>query len=128
MIAIDSNILLRYLLSDDPKQSNKALTLIQGSQKVLITDVVLVKTIWTLMGEKYNQDKDDIMKVISALFEEPNICFEDSQSVWCALVDYKNTKPVKAGAKRKMADFPDALIINKAQYASKNLGETLESM
>ena len=128
MIAIDTNVLLRYLLNDDPKQSKKASTIIQGSQKVLITDVVLVETIWTLKGKKYNQDKDSLVKVISALFEEPTICFEDGQSVWRALVDFKNAKSIKAGTKRKMADFPDAFIVNKAQYASKNLGEVLEGV
>ena len=128
MIAIDTNILLRYLLNDEPKQSKKASTIIQGSNKVLITDVVLVEAIWTLSGKKYNLDKDSIVKVISALFEEPTICFEDSQSVWRALVDFKIAKSVKAGSKRKMADFPDALIANKAQYASKNLGETMDSV
>jgi len=51
MIAIDTNVLLRYLLNDDPKQSKKASAVIQGSQKVLITDVVLVETIWRLKGE-----------------------------------------------------------------------------
>ncbi len=128
MIAIDTNVLLRYLLNDDPKQSKKASTIIQGSQKVLITDVVLVETIWTLKGKKYNQDKDSLVKVISALFEEPTICFEDGQSVWRALVDFKNAKSIKAGTQRKMADYPDALITNKAQYASKNLGEAFEAV
>ena len=125
MIAIDTNVLLRYLLNDDPKQSKKASAVIQGSQKVLITDVVLVETIWTLKGKKYNQDKDGIVQVISALFEEPRICFEDGQSVWRALVDFKNAKSIKAGGKQKIADFPDALIVNKAQFASNNLGEEL---
>ena len=126
MIAIDTNVLLRYLLNDDPKQSKKASAVIQGSQKVLITDVVLVETIWTLKGKKYNQDKDGIVQVISALFEEPRICFEDGQSVWRALVDFKNAKSIKAGDKHKIADFPDALIVNKAHFVSKKLGATLD--
>ena len=128
MIGIDTNILLRYLLNDEPKQSKKASTIIQGSQKVLITDVVLVETIWTLKGKKYNLDKDSIVNVISALFEEPTICFEDGQSVWRALVDFKNATSIKVGAKRKVADFPDVLIANKAEYASNNLGEALEGV
>jgi predicted nucleic-acid-binding protein len=128
MIAIDTNVLLRYLLNDDPKQSKKAATVNQGSQKVLITDVVLVETIWTLKGKKYNLDKEGIVQVISALFEEPKICFEDSPSVWRALVDFKKAKSTKGRGKRKVADFSDALIVNKAQYASMNLGEKLESI
>jgi predicted nucleic-acid-binding protein len=128
MIAIDTNILLRYLLNDDPKQSRKATAIIQGPQKVLITDVALVEAIWTLKGKKYKQGKDGIINVITALFKEPKIYFEDGQVVWRALVDFKNAKSVKVGSKRKSADFPDALIINKAPYASKNLGETLEAV
>ena len=48
MIAIDTNVLLRYLLQDDEKQANKATKLILGAESVLITDVVLTETIWTL--------------------------------------------------------------------------------
>ncbi len=48
MIAIDTNVLLRYLLQDDKKQSVKADKLVAGRRKVLITDVVLVETIFTV--------------------------------------------------------------------------------
>ncbi len=44
MIAIDTNVLLRYLLDDDPQQSPKATALIKSGKPVLITDVVLVET------------------------------------------------------------------------------------
>jgi len=128
MIAIDTNILFRYLLNDDPGQSKKATAVIQGHKKILITDVVLVEAVWTLKGKKYNQDKDGIIKVITALFKEPNLYFENGQVVWKALVDFRNATPVEAGSKRKSADFPDALIVNKAQYAARNLGETLEGV
>ena len=57
MITIDTNVLLRYLLEDDAEQLQKAVKLIAGKRKVLITDVVLVETIWTLRGKKYQLDK-----------------------------------------------------------------------
>jgi predicted nucleic-acid-binding protein len=57
VIAIDTNVLLRYLLEDDPVQSVKAAKLIGGSEVVLVTDVVLVETIWTLKGRKYQLGK-----------------------------------------------------------------------
>ncbi|MBO9483134.1 MULTISPECIES: type II toxin-antitoxin system VapC family toxin [Gammaproteobacteria] len=119
MIAIDTNVLLRYLLDDDELQSPKAARLITGQHKVLITDVVLVETLWTLRGKKYNLDNPELIGVIQQLFAEPNLCFEDGQTVWRALNDFRLAKPVKAGSKRKTADFPDALIVNKANYCSK---------
>ena len=53
MIAVDTNMLLRYLLNDDAAQADIAASLIKGSDTVLITDVVLVETLWTLSGKKY---------------------------------------------------------------------------
>lgn len=116
MIAIDTNVLLRYLLEDDEAQSKKASKIILGDLPVIITDVVLVETIWTLKGKRYKLDKDAISQVIHSLFEEPNIVFENGQTVWRALNDFKNAKSIKSGGKRKEADLPDALIVNKAQF------------
>ncbi len=128
MIAVDTNVLLRYLLDDDVMQSKKASSIILGKNKVLITDIVLTETIWTLKGKKYNLDKDSIIKVINTLFAEPNIIFEDGQTVWRALSDYKQAKTIKVGNKRKEADFPDALIVNKALYVANRLNENLDGI
>ena len=128
MISIDTNVLLRYLLDDDAKQSKKASAIITGSDNVLITDIVLTETIWTLKGKKYKLDKDSIIKVINALFEEPNIIFEDGQTVWRALSDYTKAKAIKVGNKRKEADFPDTLIVNKAQYVANKLNDALDGV
>lgn len=128
MIAVDTNVLLRYLLDDDPKQSKKASAIITGADNVLITDVVLTETIWTLKGKKYKLDKESIIKVINTLFEEPNIIFEDGQTVWRALSDYTKANSIKVGNKRKEADFPDALIVNKAQYVANKLNDELDGV
>ena len=118
MIAIDTNVLLRYLLEDDVDQSSKANHLIANKGKVLITDAVLVETIWTLRGKKYQLRKPDLIGVVQALFQESNIRFENGQVVWLALNDYRNAKPVKG----KESDFADALIVNKARYIADNQG------
>ena len=125
MIAIDTNGLLRYLLWDDNSQAAKADKLINGSTLVLITDVVLVETLWTLKGKKYKLHKTAMIDVINSLFEEPNIRFEDGQTVWRALNDYRQAKPVKVGNKKKGADFADALIVNKAKFYAMEKGEVL---
>lgn len=118
VVAVDTNVVLRYLLQDDEKQSPKANYIFEGSEKILITDVVLVETVWTLRGKRYGLDKAKIIKVIHSLIEEANVFFEDGHSVWCALVDYTNAKA---------ADFADALIVNKSQrYFSK--GENAVSL
>lgn len=114
MIAIDTNVLLRYLLRDDIKQANKAKKLITGDRKVLVVDAVLVETMWVLKGKRYNLNKEQIIDTIMLLFAESNIVFEDSQVVWCALKDYVQAESIKVKGKTKRADFADALIVNKA--------------
>ena len=63
MIAIDANALLRYLLADDAGQSAQAKALITGHAPALVTDVVLVETVWTLRGRRYNLKKADISRM-----------------------------------------------------------------
>jgi predicted nucleic-acid-binding protein len=117
VIAIDTNVLLRYLLEDDPVQSTKAAKLIGDNRTVLVTDVVLVETIWTLKGRKYQLDKPELISVLKALFQEPNIRFEDGQATWVALDQYR---------KSNGADFADALIVNKAKLTASKLNEVFE--
>jgi predicted nucleic-acid-binding protein len=116
VIAIDTNVLLRYLLNDDKNQATLAEKLINGTEIVLITDVVLVETIWTLKGKKYQLNKTDLVTVIQTLFKEPNIRFENGQVVWLALNDYRNAQPING----KLADFSDALIVQKARFIASD--------
>lgn len=116
MIAIDTNVLLRYLLWDDEAQATKAKLLINGPGPVLLTDVVLVETVWTLTGKKYQLDKDNVLVLLNSLIEEPNLFFEDGQTVWRAINDYRQAKPIKVGGKQNSASFPDALIVNKVKF------------
>ena len=127
MIAIDTNVLLRHLLDDDKAQSRKAHTLIQKGGAVLITDVVLAETVWTLKGKKYNAGKDDIIAVINSLLAEPTIVFENRQVIWAALSDFRTATPVKFGGKYKTADFADALIVRKSRYIADQAGQELAS-
>lgn len=128
MISIDTNVLLRYLLQDDEVQFKKATKLILGDKKVLITDVVLTEAVWTLKGKKYKTSKEQLLFVISQLFKEPNICFEDGQTIWRAMNIYRHTQPVKVGSKKKDADFPDALILEKSKTVALNENEAHEGL
>lgn len=112
MNAIDSNVLLRYLLHDDPDQSRKARRAI-AREPVLVGDVVLAETLWVLSGGRYRATKEDLIKVINALFEDRQIRFERPQVVWQAFWDYQSSD----------ADFQDALIMRKAHQEIADRGD-----
>ncbi len=106
MIAIDTNVLLRRLLQDDPLQARLAERRLADHARILVTDVVLAETLWTLCGKRYGASRDDIVNVVMRLLEDPRIAFESDTAVWSALNDYIDFDRV---------DFQDALIARKAR-------------
>ena len=128
MISVDTNVLLRYLLQDDKDQSPKADRLFSSTKKVLITDMVLVETLWTLKGRKYNLDKQGQLMVLSQLFKEPNVIFVDRQTVWSAMNSFRTSEKIKVGKKKKEADFADALIVEKSKFICIEKGESYDGL
>ncbi len=123
MIAIDTNVLLRYLLADDERQYTKAKTLVTSERPVLVTDVVLAETVWTLTGKRYRLNKAAICSVVHALIRDSAFIFEDSQVVWSALRDFEDAKPIRG----KELDFADALIAHKSHHVAAKSGTLLSA-
>ena len=67
MIAVDTNVVLRRLLNDDATQAEKARRLFETQESVLVTDVVLAETIWTLTGKRYGAGKAELAAVVMGL-------------------------------------------------------------
>ena len=84
MIGIDTNILLRLWLNDDPAQNRRidALLAEHGGTpgSLLVTDVVLVEAVWTLRSA-FDQGKDAQLIAVRSLLEEIAFAFEDRESV-----------------------------------------------
>ena len=128
MIAVDTNVLLRYLLHDDEAQAARADALFDDGEAVLITDVVLAETVWTLSGRKYRLGRAELAVVLERLFGEPSIRFEDDRVVWRALQAWKNAPPTVEAGRSKGAGFADALIVFKAVQAASGAGEAMKGV
>jgi predicted nucleic-acid-binding protein len=126
LIAVDTNVLLRRLLGDDAEQAAKARKLFEGKRPVLITDIVLAETIWTLTGKRYSATKSDIQVLVMSLLEDANTVFENQQAIWSALNDFVAAQPIKTVNGVKSADLADALIVNKAKVIAHDLQQSYE--
>ena len=88
MIGIDTNILLRLWLNEDPAQNGRIDTLLtaHGSTpgSLLVTDVVLAEAVWTLKAA-FHQDKNAQSIAVRSLLEETAFAFEDREAVSAAL-------------------------------------------
>lgn len=84
MIGIDTNILLRLWLDDDPAQTQRIdLLLAEHGAKpesLLVTDVVLVEAIWTLKSA-FGQGKSEQLKAVTSLLNETAFAFEHRETV-----------------------------------------------
>lgn len=118
MIAVDTNVLLRYLLKDEPAQAERVRALFGNQAGVLITDVVIAETVWTLLGRRYRADKAEVIVAIESLLEEPFVEFEDNRVIWRALQNYRETD----------AGFADALVVQKALSVALKNGLELQAM
>lgn len=106
MIGIDTNILLRLWLDDDPAQSKRIDQLLAAHGglpgSLLVTDVVLVEAVWTLKSA-FEQDKHAQLIAVRSLLEETAFAFEDREAVVAALTLFD------AGS----CGFADCLVVAK---------------
>jgi len=103
MIGLDTNVLVRYIAEDDPKQSPKAVRFVES----LTTDapgyvsiVALIELVWVL-GSCYALSNDQIADAVGTLLRTKEIVVADADTVWKAI------RMFRAG---KAADFADCLI------------------
>lgn len=71
MIAVDTNVVVRFLVNDDPEQSPRALALMRRNE-ILIGATVLLETEWVLRGA-YKLPRDRLRDLLVALLGLPNV-------------------------------------------------------
>ena len=110
MIAVDTNVLLRLLVGDDPAQAVKARRLFDRAdaeqKSVWVSDTVLVELAWTL-AKAYGRDRADIVSAMRALSSHATVVLESGAAVRDATDAFENGR----------ADFADCLLAMKAHLA-----------
>ena len=103
MIAVDTNVLVRYITNDDKEQALLSTTLLDsyiGKEKsIFINNIVLCELVWVLVrGYKYQ--KEDIIKTLKLLLSSIEFEFENHELAFLAVIEYEKAE----------ADFSDILI------------------
>ena len=102
MIGLDTNVLVRYLAQDDPKQSPQATRMIESltsEEPGYVSIVSVVEVVWVLSG-CYAANRETLCKVLATLLQAKGIVVAHADVVWQALRLFRQTK----------ADFADCLI------------------
>lgn len=106
-IAIDTNVLVRWLVRDGPVQFTAASRLMtaaeEGGVPVMLLVGVLLETEWVLRG-RYKIDKGAIVRAFTQLLETDGLQHEDEAALEEALFRWKESK----------AGFTDCVLAAKA--------------
>jgi len=109
MIGLDTNVLARYVMQDDPRQSPRATRLIEAlsaDEPGFVPVVALVELVWVLTGS-YSLDRSQVATVLDTLLRSKELVCDRAELVTQALHRYSNGS----------ADFADALIERIASAA-----------
>ena len=110
MIGLDTNILVRYLTQDDPRQSALANELIErglsAERPGFVSSVALVELVWVLESG-YSCGRDEIVAVLEKLLRARPLVVEHADVAWQA------TRVFAASN----ADFADCMI-ERAGFAN----------
>ncbi len=119
MIGLDTNILIRLLVRDDPGQTALAERLLQeasdAGEPCYISDPVLCEMEWVLES-CYRAKRGDILSAMQELLAGDLFAFEDREILHQAIEKYQDGK----------ADFSDCLIGAKARSRGARTTYTFE--
>ena len=109
MIGIDTNVLVRYIMQDDAKQSPKATKLMEAltvDVPGFVPQVAIIELVWVL-GGSYELTRQQVAQALDALLRTKEVVVDRADQVMKALRVFH----------RGSADFADCLIESTASSA-----------
>lgn len=108
MLALDTNVLVRYLAQDDARQSALATRLLEdrlnATDRGYVSLVTLLETVW-VMESRYGATPDDVGGIVADLLDTPTLEVQDAPAVRHAMQLYA----------RGGVDLHDCLIVALAE-------------
>jgi predicted nucleic-acid-binding protein len=99
VIGLDTNVLVRYLLRDDPVQAARAERELERNERFLIDSIVLCELVWVL-ETGYGSSRTEIAAALERILGTAQFEIESKDLALAALDDFR----------RSAADFSDCLI------------------
>ena len=109
MIGLDTNVLVRYIMQDDLKQSLLATRLVESrsaESRGFVPLVSIVELFW-VMSSAYELDRGQLIAALEGLLRTKELVIERAEIVWKALRIFQ----------RANVDFADCLIERSAAAA-----------
>ena len=127
MVAVDTNVLVRLLTEDDPKQAAAA-KLLFASEEILIPKTVLLEAAWVLRS-LYGFEEREICDVFRKLLGLENVQAEDQTSVASALklaafgLEFADALHLSSSPAARFVSFDRALVRRARRAGVANVSE-----
>ena len=115
MISVDTNVLVRFITNDEPRQAKRARALIEDHD-ILVTTTVLLESEWVLRAG-YGFTGDAIVKAFRNVLGLPRIHIDAADKIekaldWCASgLDFADALHTAfSSSAEKFATFDDKLV------------------
>lgn len=103
MNGLDTNVLVRYLVQDDPAQSKRSAALIEqaatAGDKLFLSCIVLCEFVWVL-EDCYGATRQELREIIEKILATTQFEIEHKDCARAALADFRVHR----------ADFSDCLV------------------
>ena len=112
MPALDTNVLVRYIVQDDPAQLASAKRLISrcvAEGATLFVPVTVVLELEWVLRSSFEFAKDDVLMTLSSLFSAAELTFESERALEVSLQLFR----------KGSADFADCIHVALATQAGK---------
>lgn len=123
MIAVDTNIIIRFITRDDPDQFARVEALL-GSNPVYVPKTVILEAEWVLRSS-YRMPRDAIRDALAAFAGLLTVSLEDPHVVHAALASSLDLADAlhlaSGGAARRFATFDQALIDKARQDDNRQM-------
>ena len=85
MLGLDTNIIIRYFIQDDPVQGEKAAQFVEKTvgegETCFINNIVLYELVWVLESA-YRYTKEEIADLLEKLLKTSMFNFESKDAAW----------------------------------------------
>ena len=92
MTGLDTNVLVRYLTQDDPRQSRRANAFVaeavSGGERLFVSSVALCELVWVLRGA-YSVDRRTVVMALERILSTAQLEIDQKDVVREALEDYR---------------------------------------
>jgi predicted nucleic-acid-binding protein len=119
LIALDTNVLVRVLVEDDPEQTARAAALldrlIAADEAGFVSDVALCEVVWVLR-DRYRVSRRETAEVVGRLLRARHLRFSSSERLARALASFRSGQ----------GDFADYVIQQQSRAAGAEVVITFD--